>query len=323
VKRANGEGSIRTLPNGRWEASKMIGGSRVSRSGKTRQEALNRLAEATRKGAVPRSKTKTVADAVAAHLVHLDARVAAGTLKPTSRSYYEDMLKHAPVELRLDKVQARDIEAWQAGLARMSRSTRRGAFIALKAAFATARRDRLTGNDPFDGLQAPSGARSVEPVHATAEDIAALLEAADEPWRTLWLVLAYTGLRRGEALALEWDDIDLDRAVLYVRDGKTARARRQVPLVPAVVAALQDVPRTGPCPFPFDGRAALHRFYQHRPREGLTIHSLRHGVATRLLESGASVHVVSAVLGHSSVSVTMDNYSHSVAQAERDALGLL
>lgn len=324
-KRAAGEGTVRMLGVDRWEAAKMIDGRRVSRSGRTRREALERLDAATKNGATPRSKSNTVADAIAAHMKHLDARVAAGSLKPRTRDYYENVLTHAPLDMRLDKARPSDIEAWQAGLAEqgLSGSTRRGAYIALKSAFATARRDRMTSNDPFEGLQAPSGARESEPVHATTEDVQALLDAANEPWRTLWMVLAYTGLRRGEALALEWDDIDLDRAVLTVRSGKTARARRQVPLVPAVVEALAAMPRTGPCPFPFDGRNTLRAFYRHRPRAGLTIHSLRHGVATRLLEQGASVHVVSAILGHSSVSITLDNYSHSVAQAERDALGML
>lgn len=317
---------MRMIAVDRWEAAKMIDGRRVSRSGRTRKEALDRLDAATKNGAAPRSKSNTVADAVEMHLAHLDARVAAGSLKPRTRDYYENVLRHAPAGLRLDKARPSDIEAWQAELAeagKLSGSTRRGAYIALKAAFATARRDRLTTNDPFTGLQAPSGARETEPVHATAEDVQALLDAATEPWRTLWLVLAHTGLRRGEALALEWDDIDLEHGTLLVRSGKTARARRQVPLVPVVVEALTAMPRTGPCPFPFDGANTLHTFYRHRPRAGLTIHSLRHGVATRLLEQGAPVHVVSAILGHSSVSITLDNYSHSVAQAERDALGLL
>lgn len=73
-------------------------------------------------------------------------------------------------------------------------------------------------------LEAPSGAARKEAEFATEEDVTALLGAAGEPWRTLWLVIAYTGLRRGEALSLTWFDVDLDARELRVREGKTARA---------------------------------------------------------------------------------------------------
>lgn len=311
-------------PNGRWEASLQVAGKRVSRSGPTRREALERLRRATDGGtrAQPNTRGRTVADAIAAHTDRLRARVARGHIKPSTFDWYVRMLRHAPAEAHLDRLQPRDLEKWTADLPG-SPSTRRGAWIALAAALDTARRDGLTTNDPMDGLPAPSGARTREPVHATAADVDALLEGSQDPWKALWTVLAYTGLRRGEALALRWEDIDLDRAVLTVRRGKTARARRQVPLVPQAVQALSRLPRTGPQPFPYDGRNTLRAFHRDRPRDGLTIHGLRHGVATRLLEAGTPVHVVSAILGHSSASVTLDTYAHSVSAVERAALTAL
>ena len=179
--RSAGEGSVRLLPNGRYEASMMVAGRRISRSGATRKEALQRLKESAADGVpLPKSGSRTVADAIRVHLEHLDSRVAQGNLKKSTRDYYERMLKHAP-SAKLDALSPSFIEKWQLELADKSGSTRRGAFIALKAALKTARRDGLTTADPMADLEAPSGAREREPQHATREDLDALLANAPEP----------------------------------------------------------------------------------------------------------------------------------------------
>jgi integrase len=177
------------------------------------------------------------------------------------------------------------------------------------------------------GLAAPSGKRESEPVHATADDVDMLLSLAEEPWRSMFTVLAYTGMRRSELLALRWEDVDLDARVIRVRDGKTARARRTIPMAP-IVAETLDSPGSGliftsPAGNAIDPRGFNRAFERYAPIEGLTPHGLRHGVATRLLEQGVSVHVVSAILGHSSTSITTDLYAHSVSHMERAAMAAL
>jgi integrase len=304
----------------------MVNGRRISRSGATRKEALKRLEKATAGGVpLPRSGQRTVKDAIEVHMKHLDSRVAQGTMAPSTRDYYQQMLHHAP-EGKLDTLRPSDIEKWLAqDFADKSASLRRGAFIALKNALRTARRDGLMTANPMENLVTPNGDREKEPEHATEEDVRQLLANAREPWRTLFLVIAYTGLRRGEALDLQWNDVDLIAKQLTVRSGKTPRARRAVPLVDEVVQALvrHRAQRTGDWVFPYDGRNTSRAFNRYRPREGLTIHGLRHGFVTRLLERGVPVHTVSSLAGHSSVSVTLDAYSHSVTEIERTAVELL
>lgn len=321
MRRSKGEGTIRQLPNGRWEAARTIDGKRVSRSGATRQEARDRLADATSGGTVAvGTKTNTVADALDVYRVRLDSRVQAGRIKPSTREFYAHMMTLAPIDWRLDRVKPSDIEQWQTSLGHVSGRTRRGAFLVLRSAFELARRDGLTTNDPFAGLEAPSGAAEREVDFASEDDVQEILNAAPEPWRTLWLLIAYTGLRRGEALALTWFDIDLDARELRVREGKTARARRTVPLAEPVVDALRRTPRVASRVFPFDGRNALRAFKRHAPRPTLTIHSLRHGFVTRMLRAGVPAYQVSALAGHSSTSITTDIYAHSVSEAERAAI---
>ena len=108
----------------------MIDGRRVSLSGRTTAKPSTGSDAATKNSAAPRSKSNTVADAVEMHLAHLDARVASGSLKPRTRDYYENVLRHALAGLRLDKARPSGIEAWQASelaeAGKLSGSTRRG-----------------------------------------------------------------------------------------------------------------------------------------------------------------------------------------------------
>lgn len=62
----------------------------------------------------------------------------------------------------------------------------------------------------------PRGARYEAP-HFTVEQLRKILSIAEEPWRTLYCILSLDGLRAGEALGLQWGDIDLDRKLLHVR----------------------------------------------------------------------------------------------------------
>jgi integrase len=341
-RRAPGEGSIVARPNGTFQGQIDLGidpdtGKRIRRTvtGSTKREVTERLRDlkaAADGGVVSRVGTTkaTVGEAIEAHQTRLDARVAAGTMKASTRAWWDSMLAHSePLrDTRLSSLTQRDIEAWMVSLDG-SGSKRRGAYLALAAALDTARRNGLTTKDPMRDLTAPNGKREAEPVHATSDDVDMLLSLADEPWRSMFTVLAYTGMRRGELLALRWEDVDLDARVVRVRDGKTARARRTIPMAPVVVETLEDMgPATGliftsPQGNAIDPRGFNRAFERFAPIEGLTPHSLRHGVATRLLEQGVSVHVVSAILGHSSTSVTTDLYAHSVSEMERAAMAAL
>jgi len=167
--------------------------------------------------------------------------------------------------------------------------------------------------------------------------------------------LVSTGLRRGEALALRWQDVDLTNGVLRVRgtlsrvDGhlvigepKTERSRRDVPLSPATVALLRSVKVsqaverlkadsiwvethhvTTQIGTAVDPRNALRAISTAAKSSGMAdvgLHTLRHSFATHMLEAGVPLHTVSELLGHSSVAVTGDVYGHVSTEGARSAV---
>jgi integrase len=137
-----------------------------------------------------------------------------------------------------------------------------------------------------------------------------------------WLLLAATGMRRGEVLGLKWSDVDFQRGTLSVADSKTAAGRRLVSLDSGTVQALREwrMQRMGtvhvltkPDGSPLRAQAFTERF-RARVRAWnfplIRLHDLRHTHATLLLKAGVHPKVVQERLGHSSIQVTLDIYSH-------------
>lgn len=330
TRRANGEGSITRRPNGAWQAqaSVKVDGKyrRLTVTGRTKTEARAKLTDLQKQltGTRPTNLHATVTDVLDNFDRFLDAQVAAGRIKVSTREWKRDMLLRVPDTMREMKARdltATDIEEWVADISG-SASGRRGSFNTLRQAYKVAVRDRLVHHTPFEAVDAPSGTREKEPKHATKADVETLVADADAPWNAYWRVLADTGMRKGELLALRWDDVDLDARVLLVRQGKTDNARRAIPLTDAAVEALRSLPRRDARVCPYSTRYLSTRFARSAP-EGLTPHGLRHGLATRLLESGVPVHTVSAILGHASPSITLDFYAHAVPAEMRAAMGKL
>jgi integrase len=171
----------------------------------------------------------------------------------------------------------------------------------------------------------------------------------------LWVVLASTGMRRGEALGGYWTDVDLDAGRWQVRHTlvavghqlrdstpKTDRGRRSVALDPATVRVLRGWRRrrleerlawgptwtdTGRIFTREDGtdlhpERASERFDRLVATSGLprvTVHGLRHTHATLALQAGVHPKVVQERLGHSSVAFTLDVYSHAIPAMQQDA----
>lgn len=172
-----------------------------------------------------------------------------------------------------------------------------------------------------------------------AEEIQKLLEVAQGIYHRLIHLALHTGMRRSELLALRWRNVDLDMAMLHVvqvlhrlRDGsiifdepKSKNGRRQVALTPESVMSLRQhqgqqrgITRHSLVFAHDDGSPILpdslsHAFTRIAYRAGLQgvrFHDLRHTHATLMLQQGIHPKIVSERLGHGSVSITLDTYSH-------------
>ena len=175
-----------------------------------------------------------------------------------------------------------------------------------------------------------------------------------------YVVAGTTGMRRGEVLGLRWQDLDLDAGrasvaqTLIVVGGyevqfsepKTARGRRMVALDPATGAALReqrerqmleralmaDAYHDHDLVFCRENGKPLHpdafsdAFWRHAKAAGLPrirFHDLRHTHATLALAAGVHPKVVSERLGHASITITLDTYSHAIPAMQETAASLV
>ena len=205
--------------------------------------------------------------------------------------------------------------------------------------------DDLLSNNPVHKTRLPRRGPISEKASIVPEKLLDLLDALPEPSQSLAWLLALTGLRIGELLALRWRDVDLEGGCIWVRqtvyeglfdDPKTRRSRRTMPLGnrgveiltrrrPSQVEPEALVFASGRST-PLSRRNLLNR--QLKPaceKVGLTganWHWLRHANATMLDAVGAPLGTVQALLGHSSSEITREVYLHSVpADARCSAKG--
>lgn len=181
---------------------------------------------------------------------------------------------------------------------------------------------------PCDHVSVPKNLSKTRRDAASPED-EARVKAAPEVWLLPYLIL-YTGLRKGEALALTYDDVDLEDKVIRVtksvyhesnkpkiKQPKTASGIREVPLLDPLLPYLP----TGGHGYIFstDGGASplTHGEYNkawaaYVKATGIscTAHQLRHSYATILSECGVDMKDAQYLLGHSTIAMTQDVYTH-------------
>src|SRR3954451_22080032 len=226
----------------------------------------------------------------------------------------------------------------------------------------TAVRDGALTSNPAAVIRRPR-VTSKEAPHLTPPQVAELLQAAEgSRYAPRFALLVHTGLRRGEALALQWSDVDLTKGVLRVRgtlsrvDGEllvTEPRRRspsascRSPHLPSGCSAtctplrLKTVPgparrgaRPGSClprkvaSTAIRGTPSAHSKSRQRGPAYPTSaahppNTLRHSAASVMLTHGVPLTVVSEVLGHSSIAITGDVYGHVAPDVSRDALDIL
>lgn len=369
TRRADGEGSYRQRPNGLWEASTRYTTpdgqrKRLSVYGKTRAEARGKLNDARKRlaeGAPPRDDKQTVG---AWLKTWRTTALPASSRKATTQELYANLCrKHLEGDtdlagLRLDQLRPTHVETLVMRLRGkgLSDSTVRQVYTVLRATLDIAVRDGLLAGNPAAKVKRPAGAPR-EARYLSTEDVRRLLSHLDGlRYRLAVLVLAATGMRRGEVAGLRWSDIDLAKGELTVAGivvrvagaltwtaPKTDRSRRRIPLTAGLVAELKahrkkqlaERLHTGDqwtdtgAVFAtevggwVDPRNLLRTVEIAADKAGIEdvgAHTLRHSAAVGWLESGVHIKAAADLLGHASISITGDLYGHTSDDAARAAV---
>lgn len=301
---------------------------------------------------------------VAAHLEEWLRHLAAVGRRPVTVATYRDQIRWYLLptlgKVPLQKLRADHVQRCYTGLRErgLSPTTVGHAHKVLHGALKHALRLKLVGRNVAADVEPPVPARS--PVRVlTGEEVARFLEVAGgHDLAALWTLLAHTGARQGELLALKWSDLvwdagdgtgrltiqrNLVRRFRTLEDPKTARARRTLRLHAEVLDALrlhrdrQEFVRrklvegyadqglifadtTGG---PLVARTVVRQFKRLLRRAGLPetfkFHGGRHTAATLMLTNGVDVPTVAAILGHAQSSTTLNIYGHVLPTGAADA----
>jgi len=248
-------------------------------------------------------------------------------VRPTTWSFYDVL-----VRLHLADLAYVDLNRLTAGMVRELVATRvkegyasrtvRGVVGVLSMILRQAMREGLIVMNVTEGIRLPKFTeRPARPF--TTEEAYHFLEAVKGDWlESLFVTAIGTGLRRGELVGLSWSDVDLEAGVVHVRQAKTARGVRTIPMPPFVIEALREHGRgVGPI-WKVTEDAVTRHFRLLCQRVGLPrvrFHDLRHTTATLLLAEGVDPLVIQSILGHTSLAVTA-RYAHVVSESQVEAM---
>ena len=380
-KRGNGEGTIYRRKNSGWAAQCTVwtgkGRTRRTLYGKTRAEVSEKLTKALagRNGGMVYEAGKLT---VGEHLDRWLRDSVKGTVKETTHANYSYItrvhISPALGHVKLKSLTPAHVRGFYGEKARtnLSAATVKKMHVVLRKALSQALSDGLIPRNVADGVKPPRAraiGEEIKPLNL--EECGAFLESSrGERLEALYVLAVHCGLRKGELLALRWEDIDLDAAkpALQVRRTLTRGEKgrgwivgastksdkgRRVRLTRRAVAALRDhrkrqleermslgglwqdqgllFPNEIGAPFnPSNLRNRSFKRIKDRcgVRKDLRFHDLRHTCATVLLREGVNVKVVSEMLGHASITITLNIYAHvlpdmqdSAANAMEAALG--
>ena len=200
--------------------------------------------------------------------------------------------------------------------------------VMLKDALTKAMKCKLLDNDLLDGIKLPKRIKK-RTVALTVEQEAMFVEACRQSNQgDLLLLCLYQGLRLGEALALTYDDVDFERSTISVTKSvdnlgntTTPKTETSVRTIPMFQRTYDMLRRDGSGKlFTFSRKVYQNAMLRISKRLGFTnvsIHSLRHTFATRCAEIGISAKMTQQWLGHSTLDMTMNVYTHINTDFER------
>ena len=367
-RRKKGEGSVRQRKDGRWEGRVVIGydekGLPRTKNvlAKTKRECQEKLKQLRETVTGPRTEKVRPEMPFGEWLDFWYQNYVKPQIRPTTQANYEAKIyQHIIPELGkipLNQLAQKDLQQFYARMKTGGRLIRteqfgkglsdsmvRGLHAACRSALEKAVQEELIRTNPAVGCKLPPKRGREMQVLGREELQRFLIQAQAEGYFELFLLDLCTGLRRGELLALQWDDLDFKTGTLTVNKQvyevkgqlqvsvpKTRASIRRLVLPPGVVEVLRAYRETVdsrwmfPSPvkedIPITPGAVRRRLQIILERAGckkIRFHDLRHTFATLSLESGMDVKTLSAMLGHVSAATTLDIYTHVTGDMQTEA----
>lgn len=282
----------------------------------------------------------------------------------TINGYKNNISKHIiPYigKITLNRLDPKDIQKMYSKLSEKGLSGTSMLYIhrTLHKALATAVKTRLLMNNVLDFVDSPAKSNFKSNV-LSADQIDVLIRACKGTEIYVPVLLAVLlGLRRGEALGLQWNDIDLQHKTISINrtatfykqsfvlsDAKTKNSRRTLILADSLFQIIEDHKIAqneqaytfgeGFNPYKLincraDGMPLSSATLNHQYKDilkanklpDIRFHDLRHTNATLMLKNAIPAKIVSSMLGHSTVAITLDTYSHVLTDMQQDAVNIV
>ncbi len=364
-RRGNGEGYIRQRADGRWECQVVLpSGERKSLYAKTQKEVLDKRKselERAAAGLPSGSERQTVGEHLATWLEGSKARVRLATWTRYEIFVRKDILPElGRIKLaqltpaHVQRLYARCLDAGK------SPTSVRHLHALLHHAIDDAAKWGMVARNVVALVDPPRAARHEMQALDEPQVHALLAAAAADPLEALYVLAVTTGMREGELFGLRWQDVDLERGTVQVRqtvswatgsaivgEPKTQGSRRRLEVGRTALAALRRHKQRQlelrvahasawddrGLVFTTDVGGPLHptnmttrSFRPLLARAGLPrirFHDLRHTAATTLLGRSVPTKIVSEMLGHSSTAITDDIYAHVTPTMQRAAADVM
>ena len=355
-KASNSSGSFRRRKNGLWEYRVSYGtdymGKPVRKSfyGETQADCRKKKSEYD-KLQIKAANAQTVAEwAIEWLSVYKNGKCAYNTYT----QYKSNVEKYIIPELgqmKLVNVKPVHIMSFLNKYSNMSQSHVSKLKITLNGIFDTAVDNELCARNPVRKIKA-EGLKPKEKEIFSEDEIKTIVSHCEKERSNIsdaMLTLLYTGLRREELLGLMWKDIDFDKNTIHIcrtviaqgnkktlRDEtKNKSSTRTIPIMPQLKTILETKPKTSQFVFPAQNGDfySPHRFndcfkrlLERINRENnadikiLTPHSCRHTMASLLLAKGVSLKIIQQILGHSSIVMTGNVYTHTNIEVLQQAV---